>query len=233
MNKLKRYLGLALALALMSLAFAPLGPPHSYPNASKVTPLDNTVLAQLTGTGGRGSLIWLGATDYMNACPPFQATSKRVVKSFSFDKSDCQDGSRWVFVGLPQHYPETLKNFEPTILSLSTEYDTTLAGWQEVRKKVSGNINIFGEPAPAKPIRDPRLTELELQIGSAMAKYLDSVKSELAVSVYAIHIFVTMAGVFLVMFRLQVGAVLLWPFSLLFGAAKMGSKAARNLHDKV
>lgn len=233
MNKFKRYLGLAFALVLMALAFAPLGPPPYQPNASKVTPLDNTLLAQLTGTGGRGSLIWLGATDYMNACPPFQETSKRVIQILAPERSDCQAGSSWVFVGLPQHYETTLTKFEPAILSLATEYYTTHAGWTEARRNVSSNSNFFGGPAPAKPIRDPRLAELELQIGAAMAKYLDSVKSELAVNLYAVHIFVALAGVFLVMFRQQVGAVLLWPFNLLFGAAKVGSKAARNLHDKV
>lgn len=233
MNKLKRYLGLVFAFVLMALAFAPLGPPPYYPNASKVTPLDNTLLAQLTGTGGRGSPIWLGATDYMNSCPPFQETSKRVVQIFAPERSDCQADSRWVFVGLPQHYEAILTKFDPAIPSLATEYYTNLARWTEAKRSEGSNSTLFGVPAPARLIRDPRLAELELRIGGAMTKYLDSVKSELAVKLYAVHIFVALAGIFLVMSRQQVGAVLLWPFNLLFGAAKVGSKAARNLHDKV
>lgn len=233
MNKFKRYLGLAFALVLMALAFAPMAPPPYYLDASKVTPLDNTVLAQLTGTGGRGSPIWLGATDYMNACPPFQQTSKRVVHIFTPESSDCQAGSGWVFVGLPQRYEASLTTFEPSIISLANEYSKALSQWNEARRNGSSNINFSGEPTSAKPIRDPRLAELELQIGAAMAKYLDSEKSALAVKLYSVHFFALLVGVFLVVFRQQFGSLLLWPFSLLFGAAKSGGKAARSLHDKV
>lgn len=233
MNKLKRYLGLAFALVLMAVALAPIGPPPYFLDASKVTPLDNTVLAQITGTGGRGSPIWLGATDYMNACPPFQQTSKRVVHIFAPESNDCQTGSGWVFVGLPQQYEASLTTFEPSILALANEYSKALSEWQELRRNGSSNVNIFREPGSTRPIRNPRLAELELQIGAAMAKYLDSKRSALAVNLYTVHFFALLVGVFLVAFRQQLGSLLLWPFSLLFGAAKFGGKAARNLHDKV
>lgn len=234
MNKFKRYLGLAVALVLMGFAFAPIGPPHFYPDASKVTQFDNTLLAQLTSTGGRGSMIWLGATDYMNACPPFQESSRRVIQIFAPERSDCEAGSRWVFVGLPQRYEADLTKFEPAILSFAMEYDTTLAGWIEARRNVSSNIIPFAGSVPViKRMRDPRLAELELQIGAVMAKYLDSAKFELAVNLYVVHFFAALAGGFLILFRQQFGTALLWPFSLLFGAAKVGGKAARTLHDKV
>ena len=179
-------------------------------------------------------MIWLGATNYMNACPPFQESSKRVIQILAPERSDCQAGSRWVFAGLPQHYEAHLTKFEPAILSFATEYETTLAGWIEARKNVSSSANPFAGPLSAiKQIRDPRLAELELQIGAAMDKYLDSTKSELAVNLYAVHFLAALVGFFVILFRQQVGAALLWPFSLLFGAAKVGGKAARNLHDKV
>lgn len=230
MNKFKRYLGLVFAFVLMGLAFMPVGPHPYYPNVSKVTPLDNTLLAQLTGTGGRGSRIWLGATDYMNACPPFQKMSKRVL---TWQTSDCQGGSGWVFAELPKQYEANLTTFEPAILSLANEYSKALSEWMETRRNVNSSINLSVVPAQTKSIRDPRLAELELQIGTAMAKHLDSKKSALAFSVYAVHFFAALVGFVLVMFRQQVGAVLLWPFSLLLGAAKVGGKTARNLHDKV
>jgi hypothetical protein len=68
MEKLKRYVGLVVAVALLALAFfIPVENNHRHPMTSTVTPLDSTVLTKLTGVGGRDLLLWIHG-ECLNFC---------------------------------------------------------------------------------------------------------------------------------------------------------------------
>lgn len=238
MDKLKRYVGLAMAVALLALAFVPFEN-HSHPMASKVTPLDGTVLTKLTGVGGREMAFWVYATDYINRCVPFRETSLRITSMYRV--LTCE-GDDYLFSTTAQEYEAELSNFEPTLSTLRREYLSTPKLIKEAApasalpflssEASTTSYSIYLKSLEG-PKRNPRSLQLELQIGRAMAKYLQSVRISIAIGIYLVHAFAILFFVGLVLARESVGALLLWPFTLIFGAAKVGTKVAKSLHDKV
>lgn len=238
MNKLKRYLGLAVAVALLALAFVPFEKNSYYPMASKATPLDGTVLAKLTGAGGRDMDLWAYATDYINRCVPFQETSRR--SNARYGAQTCE-GNDHLFSTTAHEYETELSKFEPALPTLRKAYLATpkvlkeAAPTSALASLLSGatTTNSIYLRGLEGPVRDPQSLKLELQIGTAMSKYLQSVHGSIATSIYLVHGLAILLFIGLVFARESVGALLLWPFSLIFGAAKAGTKVAKSLHDKV
>ncbi len=238
MDKLKRYVGLAAAIALLALAFTPFeNRPH--PMASKVTPLDGTVLTKLTGVGGREMAFWVYATDYINRCVPFRETSMRVTSMY---RVLACEGDDYLFSTFAQEYEVELSKFDPTLPALRTEYLDTpklakevapASGLPFLSNEASTTSNSTYLKSLEGPKRNARSLKLELQIGTAMAKYLQSVRISIAIGIYLVHALAILFFVGLVLARESVGALLLWPFTLIFGAAKVGTKVAKSLHDKV
>ena len=239
MEKLKRYLGLAVAVALLALAFLPFENNRHHPMASKVTPLDSTILTKLTGVGGRDMLLWTHATDYINRCIPFRETSIRIRSLYV--QLDCE-GDNYLFSTFAREYEAELSKFEPTLPTLHIEYLNTPKLIKET-EPVVGLLSGLGDTTHTSHSiylkslegqkRNLRSLQLELQIGTAMSKYLQSVSNSIAIGIYLLHGFAILLFAGLVWARRAVGAILLWPFTLIFGAVKAGSGVVKSLHDKV
>lgn len=238
MEKFKRYLGLAMAIALLALAFAPFEN-NFHPMASKVTPLDNTVLRKLTGVGGREMTFWVYATDYMNRCTPFRNTSLRITSGY---REVLCEGDDYLFSTITHEYETELLKFEPTLSILRNEYLRTpklakeiapATGLSFLSNEASTNSHSIYLRSLEGPKRSTRSLQLELQIGAAMTNYLLTVRNSIAIGIYLIHALAMLIFLGLVFARESFGALLLWPFSLVVGVAKAGTKAAKSLHDKI
>lgn len=239
MEKLKRYIGLAVAVTLLALAFVPFENNRFHPMASKVTPLDGTVLTKLTGVGGRDMLLWIYATDYINRCNPFRETSMRV-QSIGV-QLNCV-GDNYLFSTFAREYEAELSKFEPTLPALHIEYLNTPKLIKKAEPAV-GLFSILGDGSNTGhsiylkslegPKRNLRSLQLELQIGTAISKYLQSVGNSIAIGIYLLHGFAILLFIGLVWARQTVGTIMLWPFTLIFGAVKAGSGVVKSWHDKV
>ncbi len=219
MDKFKRYLGLIAAIAVFAFGFIPGDPDRGFPMASALTPLDSTLLTQLTRRQSEGMKFWRDATDYLNSCPPFQKSELGP----KYDRaSSCGGFNPWQQKLLRDREYE-LKAYEPNIHSLLDEYkDATNSERQLLREHRDDGQGV-------KFVRNPRNTELELQLGLAMAKYLDADRKWLAMAIYFIYALLIGLVVLMVRGRQTVGDVLCVPLHL-FG---VGAKAAKDLHDKV
>jgi hypothetical protein len=219
MEKFKRYLGLFTAIALLVFAFIPGDRDKGFPRASKLTPLDFTLLTQLTRRQSDGMVFWRFSTDYLNRCPPFQKTE---IGPYSPEQQGCSGFSPWDLKLIREREHE-LKAFEPRIHLLLEEY----AGSIGTENKLLWERR--EENQGLKPVRDKRNTELELQLGLAMAKLLDADRVGLAMAIYFVHALLALVVVLMIRGRQTVGDVIFSPF-ILFGA---GAKAAKGFHDKV
>lgn len=239
MEKLKRYVGLAVAVAILALAFVPFENNRYHPMASNITPLDSTLLTKLSGVGGRDMLLWIHATDYINRCPPFRETAIHI--SSLYVELKCE-GDNYLFSTFNGEFEAALSKFEPDLPTLRIEYLNTPKLIKESAPAVVpfitlGNSTDTSHSTYLKSLEGPkrnlRSLQLELQMGTAMGKYLQSVNNSIAIGIYLLHGFAILLFVGLVWARQAVGATVLWPFALTFSAVKLGSGVVKRLHDKV
>ena len=152
------------------------------------------------------------------------------------------EGDDYLFSTITQDYETELSKFEPTLSTLQKEYLSTPKLAKEVTR--SNGLSFFPNEASTTnrsiyldsqvgSKRNPQSLQLELQIGTAMAKYLQSVRNSIAIGIYLIHALAILLFIGLVFVRESVGALLLWPFILIFGFAKVGIKTAKSLHEKI
>ncbi|MGF6348173.1 hypothetical protein [Variovorax sp. W2I14] len=223
MSKLKRYIGLLVAVFVLVLTFGPARNDYRdyyYPSAARLTFLTDTIVADLVKPEKEFEEAWKAVSDYMNRCPPF--TSVKLNQRGSGGSNSCE-GNGWIFSALPQRHLTELKAYEPDIEKLVEQY----TAWNQ--KYVPKPRDLFN----AEPARDPKILAIEKRIGTAEAKYLNDNKSKLLVPLYFLHGFLVLIALFIVVFREEIGALVLSPLTLLFGLGKVGTKAAKSLHDKV
>lgn len=224
MEKLKGYLGLAVALALAALVLYPV--PHQlYPAATRLTPLDATLLAQLATTGMSRRREWLFASHHINACPPAQPRQWYVTYT-QYAESDCTaSGFRLMDWALANE--RVLVVHEPGLPALLAEQAPL-----RVDESKALRVGLY-QSWQAPPARNSRLVELELEIGGAIAGYLADERPGQVANLYVLHGGLLGLAFALGLWRRQVGAVLLSPFSLLRGGLSVTAKAAKGIHDKV
>lgn len=203
MEKIKRYTGFFVALALLTIGFLPAGPNPYYYKAARLTPFDNTALSRVT-TGEGLMLFWLRATDNLVACPPFVRRQKTC--------NSILDQVNW----LPPEDQAEFKQVDPVAMAIVEKYATSI-----------------GQGSASKEFTETRTTENELRVGVGVAKYLESKRSSLAAHRYLLHFgWVLLCGLLFVG-RLQVGRFVFFPIALLTGAAGAGAKAAKSMHDRI
>lgn len=221
MEKLKRYLGLAAAIALLVLGFTPTGRDHNFPWASSLTPLDASVLSMVTVRQDIDMQYLRYATNHFNSCPPFQKEA-RVMR---YEAHPCR-GEDYLFL-------EEARMREPEIAAIEPAFTALMNEYEEVKRAENDRFQsaprLIGEPVA----RDERAVQLELLLGRAMARHLDTLAVGLATNIYLLHGMLLLVASLMVVWRQYVGAVLCFPFTLLFGAASASAKAAKSLHDKV
>lgn len=232
MEKFKRYLGLAMALGVLILGFLPLGPDRYFSRASKLTPLDSTALTYgILRREMRGDMyFWLYSTDYFNSCPPFQEMSLRTNVYDAFRSRRC-DGDGFLFSTISQMHEAELTAIEPRFPSLLAEYEAAINAERSNSKE--RQIDLFGNNSVDNKGASTRRLTSEFAIGSVMNKYLGTRQVGLAATIYVIHGLLLMAVLFMVWGRRSVGGLVWFPFSLIFGAARIGAKAAQKTHDKI
>lgn len=223
MSKLKRYIGLLVALFVLVLTFGPAGPEYRnayYPSAARLTFLTDTVAGDLAKPEKEFVDMWRAVSDYMNRCPPFTEVKR---PQWGLRGSNSCEGDGWSFGTLAKLHLADLKPYEPEISKLVDQYTT----WSE--KYVPKPRDVFNPYPP----RDPRILAIEKRIGTAEAKYLNDNKGKVLVPLYLLHGFLVLLALLIVIFREEVGALVLSPLTLLFGLGKAGGRAAKSLHDKV
>ena len=157
MEKLKRYTGFFVALALLIIGFLPVGPNPYYDKAARLTPFDNTALSRVT-TGEGLMLFWLRATDNLVACPPFALRQKTC--------NSILDQVVW----LPPEDQAEFKQVDPVAMAIVEKY-----------------ANSFGQGSESKDFTETKTSENELRVGVGVAKFLESKRSSLAVHRYLLH----------------------------------------------
>ena len=208
MEKLKRYAGFFIALALLVIGFLPVGPNPHYDKAASLTPLDNTVLSLAT-TGNSLMLFWLRASDNFVACPPFVQRSN---KTWQTSCNSILDIVAW----LPLKNQAEFKKIDPGSMAIVEKY-----------------VASRGQVSTSKEFTETKTVENELRVGTGVSKYLESKRSSLAVQRYVLHLgWVSLCGLLFV-WRRQVGGLIFFPIALLTGAAGVGAKAAKSMHDRI
>lgn len=219
MVKLKRYLGLAVAIALLVFAFLPNGNSGYRLKATQVTRLDNTILAHVANVGGRGSYLWMVFYEYLQRCSSARSDYYRVDNYCSLETP--------VLYSIAKSKVDSIIVAEPRINEFLKEYSDADAADP---RSTMPPTNLFGQPQVRYT---ERLVKAHEHLGQAISKYLDSQRSTLAFAVYLAHGLAIAAFLLLVRLRETVGGLLLWPFTLLLGAGKVGGKAAKAIHEKV
>lgn len=219
MVKLKRYLGLTLAIALLGMAFLPIEKEHHRVKTQEITPLDVTVLSALTGVGGHSSWFWRDYASQAADCAAVRAGRKAADRSC--DRSD------FLSLALSRSFSGDIVAEDRQIAQLIKEYREAQAA---DNPRIVAATTSLGRP---QAIRSQRVLTAEAKLTEAVAGYVANERSALATSVYVVHGFAIVVFLLLVTFRERVGGLVLWPFSLLGGAAKAGGKAAKAIHEKV
>jgi hypothetical protein len=208
MEKLKGYLGVALALVLVT-GFVPVPRSFHYAHVSKLTPLDLTLAGQLVSVWSAPHRFWWRATNTLNACKHYGRNCDYLPELF--------------LVQVGQRAAE-FEIFEPALPALMRDYEEA---W-----RTDGELR-YRDAAARTASRDPQLVAFERQLGSAVEHYLESQRSTLAGGVYGIHVLLLVLVVTALRWRRRVGGVLLWPLSLALRAAKTGAAVAVDVHRKV
>lgn len=236
MDKLKRYIGLFVALSFLGIGFTPsprtwnlYGQVRYYPE--KISQLDDTIAGDIAARLGNDSsnnknkfYFWKIATDYFNTCRPFKAIS---IKRRIF--SECM-GHPELFMLRAGDYMQELEVLEPKYPEMAKQYGALFRPEKE-RELERMNPAIEDQIMLTK-FREPRY-QLETQMGSAIAKYLKAQQLGLATTIYLFHAAWVAVFLLLVRQRALVGGLIFAPFTLMFGAGKEVAKAAKNAHDKV
>lgn len=230
MRKFKRYLGIIFSIALLAVAFFPMGPHYYWPMASKVTPLDTTALSTLSMKPEEGDAfhLWLYATNHFNSCPPFQKNEVGQGQYFGFD---CSRDADYIFRGLAgELYKQELSKFESSLSEIVDEYRTSQNEDREysISRRLSTGLPKSRSQGPKELSK-----EHKLQIGSAIAKYLESERLALSFRIYLIHLIVVVAAFLCIVFRQNVGAIIMWPFTIIYGALFKAVKIAKDVHEKI
>lgn len=174
--------------------------------------------------------FWLYSTDYFNSCPPFQEMSLRTNVYDAFRSRRC-DGDGFLFSTISQMHEAELTAIEPRFPSLLAEYEAAINAERSNSKE--RQIDLFGNNSVDNKGASTRRLTSEFAIGSVMNKYLGTRQVGLAATIYVIHGLLLMAVLFMVWGRRSVGGLVWFPFSLIFGAARIGAKAAQKTHDKI
>jgi hypothetical protein len=222
-DKLKRYLGLAVTIVLLVIAILPTGGYLPYLRASALTPLDTTVLTRLTmGFNPRSDpgrhrnmAFWLMMTHQLNELRDCRLLKSPLEPTFFDEKPrDCQGAlsgllsdlsfrARWHGDSDP-----ALQALHASVNALSVEH-----------RLAKGNV--------------PRMIELEANSVAQIVEYLETTRAQLARDIYALHGIVFLLIGLMVLGRREVGELVCAPFEMLFGAAKGGARAAKRIHEKI
>lgn len=208
MEKLKGYLGIALALMLMA-GFVPVTRGYEYANGTKLTPLDLTVAGQLMRIWSAPHRFWWRATNTLNECQHYDRNCGYLPELF--------------LVQVGQRAAE-VETFEPALPALMREYEEAWRADGELRHRDAAARN-----AP----RDPQLVAFERRLGNIVQRYLESQRSTLAGGIYAVHVLLLGLVVAALRWRRRVGGMLLWPLGIALRAAKAGATVAVDAHRKV
>lgn len=222
LQKLHRYTGLIGAIAIVGALFAPAQTFMSrwdyrleQLRAPKITPLDNTALSRFMFFNNRnsppGRLKELQADIFNCTTVTFQpqsvCTPARVFQASEYRK-----------VEIAQKDQEILDGFERW-KQLYSAYET------EFRANVASGAGLKR--------KSEELLRVEGLLSNAI--YMDAMKDVGVFKgwIWFVHVLVLLIGLVLVYAREHVGAMILWPFSLVFSGLRKGAKVAKDLHEKV
>lgn len=212
MEKFKRYLGIAMALILLIFGFFPAGPDPYFPRASKLTPLDTTILTYGTLRHEmRGDMyFWLYSTEYFNSCPPFQQISLRTTFHDAIQSKKC-NGDGFLFSTISRMHEIELTTIEPKFPAILDEYEAAINSERNEPKEEQFNI-VHNKPIQITGASTRRLMS-EFEIGNVMNKYLETRKVGIATTIYVLHGILILAFIFMVWGRRFIGNLIWFPFS--------------------
>lgn len=222
LQKLQRYTGLIGAIAIVGALFAPAqtfmsrwDPRLDQLRASKITPLDNTALSRFMFFNNRnsppGRLKEL-QTDIFNCTtvtfqPESVCTPARVFQE-----------AEYRMVEIAQKDQEIINGFER---------------WKQIYSAYEAEFRVNVASGKGWKPKSEELQAVERLLSNAI--YMDARKNVGIFKgwIWFVHVLVLIIGLVLVYGREHLGALILWPFSLVFSGLRKGAKVAKDLHEKV
>lgn len=224
LQKLQRYTGLIGAIVIVGALFAPgqtfmspWDPQRDQLRAPKITPLDNTVLSRFMFFNDRNS-------------PPGR------LKNLTTEIFRCSSSVRTSFpedTCIPARVFELSEHQKVEIAKLDATFVERLNRWETLFENYRAEFRAAAAAGRGWLPKSTELRTLEGDLGTAI--YMDAKKNQTVFQgwIWFVHILALLIGLVLVFAREHLGAMILWPFSLVFSGLRKGAKVAKDLHEKV
>ena len=214
----------------MILLFAPASfvvPPwnHRYNelSAPKLTAVDNTVLSRKLFFGNSVTMLnrlktW--STD-IYACGNWDSRRGKIM-------------AQEVCIPARTFLGARLKPFD--IEEFDASYAPRFEQWEVLLEKYyqAFRANELKPDYDGRPLEKPQdLVALEQDMAASIMSYASKDAGLYKVAIWLAHFMVLFIGALMIIFRGDVGSVILWPFGLVFTGLRKGGKVAKDLHEKV
>lgn len=229
MEKINGYVGIACALALLFLLAPIKGLEWQYPMRGGLTPLDDTLVSVITTHHTDEWTLWTQVTHFMRTCQPNGKAELPQPNPTARQALPCSrlfDQVNSLLV-IKHVYGSTSSNITKDDLDRYVAYlSKNKERMSDFRPTALERVQIASDRLYLSPI-----------FGEAIAKYTDSIRKGLVIRLYFANLAVVLCSLLLVVFRRNLGWLVLWPVRSLFGASKVVAVVAtdtvKKLHEKV